>query len=59
MTMMIAKTNAITMIKTIFHIGNANDDDYWCITMIKPLGHRIFFLEKYVDDEKDNDHEDD
>ena len=41
MTMMIAKTNAMTMIKTIFHIGNDNDDDY-CITMIKPLGHRIF-----------------
>ena len=57
MTMMIAKTNAMTMIKTIFHIGNANDDDY-CITMIKPLGHRIFFLEKYVNNDKDNDHED-
>ena len=34
-------------------------DDIYCITMIKPLGHRIFFLEKYDDDDKDNDHEDD
>ena len=58
MTMMIAMTNATVMLKTIFHIGNDNDDDY-CITMIKPLGHRIFFLEKYDDDDKDNDHKDD
>ena len=58
MTIMIAMKNPMVMIKTIFHIGNANDDDY-CITIIKPLGHRIFFLEKHVDDAKDNDHEDD
>ena len=43
MTVMIAMTNATVMLKTIFHIGNDNDDDY-CITMIKPLGHSIFSL---------------